>query len=85
MVNEALNNVRRHTVARSVWVTLRAAGRQLHLQIQDDAGRRQGEPAPPFLPQSLSQRTQDLGGTLRIERVGGLDTEIHISVPLSAA
>ena len=81
MVNEALNNVRRHTRASQVWIDLRTGPGQLHLVVRDDAARHSGQPAPPFEPRSLSERARELGGTLQVRRPG-LDTEIHISVPI---
>ena len=82
MVNEALNNVRRHTQARQVWISLKAEAGRLHLVVRDDAGQRSGKPAPDFEPQSLTERARELGGSLQVRRHQGLDTEVHISVPI---
>lgn len=81
MVNEALNNVRRHTEARKVWVSLATVPGALHLVIRDDAGQRQGKPMPPFEPRSLTERALELGGSLELRRHHGLDTELHITLP----
>jgi signal transduction histidine kinase len=82
MVNEALNNVRRHTKAKQVWLSLKVQDNLLKLVIRDDAGQRSGFPAPSFEPRSLSERTRELGGTLELRRHQGLDTEIHITIPI---
>ena len=82
MVNEALNNARRHTQARQVWISLKAEPDRLHLVVRDDAAQRSGQPAPDFEPRSLSERVRELGGSLQLRRHQGLDTEIHISVPI---
>jgi len=82
MVNEALNNVRRHTRASQVWISLRTEPALLHLVVRDDAARHTGRPAPPFEPRSLSERARELGGTLQMHRHRGLETEIHITVPI---
>ncbi|BDI06392.1 sensor histidine kinase [Sphaerotilus microaerophilus] len=82
MVNEALNNVRRHTRAKNVWVKLALQPAALHLVVRDDAGRRSGFPAPVFEPRSLTERARELGGTLELRRHQGLDTEIHITIPV---
>lgn len=82
MVNEALNNVRRHTRAQQVWVTLAQETDRLHLVVRDDAGQRSGQPAPTFEPRSLSERARELGGSLTMRRHLDLDTEIHITVPI---
>jgi signal transduction histidine kinase len=82
MVNEALNNVRRHTKAKNVRVQLTLEPALLHLVVRDDAGQRSGFPAPSFHPRSLSERARELGGSLELRRHNGLDTEIHIVIPM---
>lgn len=82
MVNEALNNVRRHSKARNVWVKLSRDDTALQLVIRDDAGQRTGFPTAHFEPRSLSERARELGGTLEISRHNGLDTEIRITIPV---
>jgi signal transduction histidine kinase len=82
LVNEALNNVRKHTPARHVWVTLSRRGGSIELRVRDDAATVTGQVTPEFTPRSLSERVAALGGELRIERVGGLDTEVVIDIPL---
>lgn len=80
MTNEAMNNVRKHTTARQVWVQLRRRGDLLELAVRDD-----GRTPEPFIPASLSQRTRELGGTLAVAIETGAYTELRITVPLSAA
>jgi len=82
MVNEALNNVRKHTCARRVWITLAAEPAVIHLVVRDDGGSVLGRPAPDFCPSSLNERARDLGGTLNITRADGLNTELVIQIPL---
>lgn len=82
MVNEALNNARRHSKAKKVGVKLSRDERALHLLIRDDAGQRTGFPTPSFTPRSLSERARELGGTLEVARHQGLDTEIRITIPV---
>ncbi len=81
MVNEALNNVRRHTQARRVWVSLSGVPGALQLVIRDDAGQRSGKAVPAFEPRSLAERAHELGGALELRRHQGLNTEIHITLP----
>ncbi|WP_298832675.1 histidine kinase [uncultured Piscinibacter sp.] len=82
MVNEALNNVRKHTAARRVWITLSQDGQCIRLAVRDDGGSVSGRPADDFHPCSLSERTRELGGTIEVTRPDGLNTEILIRVPL---
>jgi signal transduction histidine kinase len=81
MVDEALNNVRRHTQAQRVWISLSDVPGALRLVIRDDAGQRSGQAAPAFEPRSLTERARELGGALVLRQHNGLDTEIHITLP----
>lgn len=82
MVNEALNNVRKHTAARNAWIQMTAMADSIHLNVRDDAGSLQGGPVGDFVPKSLTERVKELGGALSISRPNGLDTEIAITIPL---
>ncbi|MDE2397458.1 MAG: hypothetical protein KGM91_18650 [Burkholderiales bacterium] len=81
MLNEALNNVRRHTPARQVWVGLIQTDDAVTLTVRDDAGSVRGTPMPEFLATSLAERTAAMGGTLAITRPDGLNTQTTITVP----
>jgi signal transduction histidine kinase len=82
MVNEALNNVRKHTSARNAWIQMKMLGDSIQLSVRDDAGSLQGGPVGDFVPKSLTERVREMGGALSISRPNGLDTEIAISIPL---
>lgn len=82
MVNEALNNVRKHTDARRVWLGLSVDDGALNLRVRDDGGTVSGQAAAGFRPASLQERVDELGGSLQIAHPGGLDTEILIQIPL---
>ena len=81
LVNEALNNVRKHTCARRVWIRIAQEPQRLHLHIRDNAGTLQGHRQPDFVPSALAERVADLGGTLEIGLAGEFDTELHLVVP----
>lgn len=85
MVNEALNNVRKHTEARHVRVELSSDGSGIRLCVRDDGGTVSGCPAREFVPGSLSERARELGGSLQLTRPDGLNTELVIHVPLRGA
>ena len=82
MVNEALNNIRKHTVARHVRIALSVDGASVRLSIRDDAGTARGRQADDFHPKSLIERTSELGGSLKISHPDGLNTEMLIQIPL---
>jgi len=82
IVNESLNNVRKHTGARNVWITLSTEASAIRVVIRDDAGTMLDRPEADFEPRSLSERVADLGGSLQITRPDGLNTELVIVVPV---
>lgn len=81
MVNEAMNNVRKHSAADQVSITIEEADGCIELRVRDNAARRQGRAQPDFEPRSLRERAAELGGTLTLHRPQGLDTELLIRVP----
>ncbi len=85
MINEALSNVRRHTPARSVRVSLQAdVDGAIQLRIRDDAGSVRGQPVAGFRPRSLSERAAELGGSLVVSQPDGLNTEVLIHIPFQS-
>ena len=81
MVNEALNNIRKHTAARRVWITLSNHADFIRLVVRDDAGSLQGRLPGNFCPASITERATELGGTLHISRPDGLNTELIVQIP----
>lgn len=83
LVNEALNNIRKHSGARRVWIRMSAQASMFRLFVRDDGGSQLGYPSPPFEPVSLRERAKELGGSLNISRPDGLNVELVFEVPLS--
>lgn len=81
MINEALNNIRKHSPARHVTVRIEQQPGQVTLTVDDDAGTVLGRPQERFRPVSLSERVEVLGGTLTISRTDGLNTRLTIVMP----
>ena len=81
MVNEVLNNIRRHTMARHVWVKLSTESQNIRLVVRDNGGTVRGLPAEEFNPTSLAERAAELGGFLTISRPDDLNTELVIQIP----
>lgn len=82
VVNEVLNNIRKHTPARRVWIALSGDAEAIRLHVRDDAGSRLGHPVGDFHPASLDERVRELGGTWQIARPDGLNTEMRIRIPV---
>jgi signal transduction histidine kinase len=82
---EALNNVIRHSGARSTELSLRRAGTELFLQVTDD-----GRGFTPTKPDqrtglglySLSERIGLVGGTMTVISAPGRGTTVRLVVPL---
>ncbi len=81
MINEAMNNVRKHTQARNIWIRLEALPQEISLAVRDDGGSVRGTRAPGFVPTSLQERVSALGGMLLVHFPNGLDTEIVMRIP----
>jgi len=81
MINEALNNIRKHTRARHVWITLSTDASAIRLVVRDDALAFASAPVDRFRPSSLIDRAHELGGTLHISHAEGVSTELVIQIP----
>ena len=85
LVEAALSNVRRHSGATYVDVTLERHGDGWSLVIEDDgrgfrSGREPG-PTPAVTPWSLRERVAALGGQLVVDRRGGAGVRVEITLP----
>lgn len=88
IVQEALNNVARHSKARSAWVTLKDSILELWLEVRDngvgfpvrqDIQRLTGDGIGLM---SMQERAQHLNGTLTIRSAPNEGTVVSVSVPL---
>jgi len=80
MVNEALTNIRRHTLATAVTILFDVNADDVILRLRNDHGP--GEAMPPdFVPRSLTERAAEFGGTVAVWREAGF-TELVITLPL---
>jgi signal transduction histidine kinase len=92
VVQEAINNAKKHARARNIWVRLARMGNQLVVQVQDDgqgfdvpqqseAATRRGS----YGLLNMRERAEGARGDIRIESGRGRGTTITLSVPLAAA
>ena len=84
VVREALSNVRRHSQARSVAVTLRTSGRGNVLEIRDDGGGFPTEAAQGLGMRNLRTRARLLGGKLEVQSAPGQGSVVRLTVPSAA-
>ena len=83
LVQEALNNVAKHSGARHAWVTLRQDQRQIALTVRDDGNGFDPERSRGLGILGMKERLRLLHGLLTIESAAGSGTSIAASVPLA--
>jgi signal transduction histidine kinase len=92
IVQEALVNVRKHSGARHVLVSVATNGRHCSLVVDDDgrgfdfAGRLSGKELDDrrMGPRTIKERVRLLGGSLVVDSKPNAGTRVEISVPLDA-
>lgn len=91
IVQEAINNVVRHSGARRATVHVRRVGAAIAITVQDDGrgfDRRRGGAGRPAQGSGLTgigERVRILGGRVEVTSAPGRGTRIEISTPTSAA
>ncbi len=83
MVNESLNNARKHSHANSVRVRLTGGLDHVRLRVRDNGATMSGQPARDFEPRSVRERVETMGGVLKVTRPDGLNSELDIHLPLA--
>ena len=84
-MQEALNNVSKHSMADQAKLMVRTSGSQIEIEISDD-----GVGFEPNLVQEgfglvgMRERAALLGGRLRIESTSASGTTVHAQIPLHA-
>jgi len=82
VVQEALNNVVRHSGSSSAVVRLRFQPDSLELLVEDDgAGLKQAPPARGIGMVAMKERAELLGGRLEVSSRNGGGTVVHLKVP----
>jgi signal transduction histidine kinase len=83
IVHEGLSNVRKHTEATSSKITFERADSSLQLCIENNGGRAEDEASSaPFIPVSITERAEELGGHVDVERSLDGYTIVKVEIPL---
>jgi signal transduction histidine kinase len=92
IIEEAVNNARKHAQAGHIWVRLNIEGEVLAVEIQDDGvGFNVGAMDSNYSRRgslgmvNMRERAEMIGGAVRIDSAEGRGTRIFVYVPLSAA
>jgi signal transduction histidine kinase len=84
VLQEALNNVRKHANARRVLVTLESQGGAITLSVRDDGtGFDPGTLHRGYGRQSMLERAQSIGAHLTVDSTPGGGTTVTLRVPAS--
>jgi signal transduction histidine kinase len=82
VIQEALNNVLRHSGAKEAWVRLRFNGTELEMEVEDHGkgfAPLGGQPGIGLV--AMRERAEILDGTLRVAPVETGGTRVHLRVP----
>ena len=82
ILQEALTNVRRHSGASRVSVTLKLEGEDLVAEVSDDGQGFGSDTVPGVGQSSMRERARLIGGELEIESQPGQGTSVRLRVPL---
>jgi PAS domain S-box-containing protein len=86
LVQEALNNVSKHSMARRADVTVRSSPASIEIEIRDD-----GVGFDPKLVREgfglvgMRERAALLGGTLQVDSTRGIGTKVRAEIPITRA
>ncbi|CAN5264841.1 hypothetical protein BH18ACT10_BH18ACT10_15390 [soil metagenome] len=83
VVQESLANVRRHSSASSVTVTLGTDGGEVFVEVQDDGRGFDPEVVPGVGMTGMRERAQALGGELEVESAPGEGTLVRLRLAAS--
>lgn len=82
VLQEALNNIARHSGSKTAWVRLRFGQNDLQLQVEDHGiGFENEGPRQGLGLVAMRERAELLGGSLNFEKPEGGGTRVHLSVP----
>jgi PAS domain S-box-containing protein len=86
LVQEALNNVSKHSLARRADLTVRAAPGAIQIEVRDDGvGFEPSLVREGFGLVGMRERAALLGGTLEVESTRGSGTRVRAEIPLTKA
>jgi signal transduction histidine kinase len=90
IVEEAVNNARKHAQAENIWVRLKRRGELLQLEVQDDGVGFNVSKVEASYDQrgslgmvNLRERAEMVNGVMRIDSVPGRGTRVAVTIPMT--
>lgn len=81
IISEGLSNVLRHTSAKKAFVSILCENSHLLLQVGNEGGNGV-HPEKRFIPRSIYERAQSLGGKTFVEQRPDGHTVVHVTLPM---
>jgi signal transduction histidine kinase len=82
VVQEALNNVARHSGAKEAWIRLRFNRSELEIDVEDHGKGFAPTPGPPGIGLvAMRERAEILDGSLHVAAVESGGTRVHLRIP----
>jgi signal transduction histidine kinase len=81
IISEGLSNILRHTTAKNAFVNILCENSHLLLKIGNEAEAGDGE-VKSFMPRSINERVQVLGGKTFVEQLPGGQSVVHVTIPM---
>ncbi|HJU56207.1 MAG TPA: histidine kinase [Pyrinomonadaceae bacterium] len=82
IVHEGLSNIRKHTEASFSKITVERSETTLRLSIENNNSQANGGACPAFVPRSITERTEELGGRVNVEQSLDGRTVVKVEIPL---
>ena len=82
IVNEGMSNMRKHTTARGGRVVLARDAHMLTISIENERAAGVAAQAADFMPVSITERTQALGGTVQVGHGANGATLVRVDIPV---
>lgn len=79
LVNEGMSNIRKHTSARRGRISVKCLNGLITIMIENECRDTAG---PGFMPRSIAERADALGGTVRVEQGVNHATVVRIQIPV---
>jgi signal transduction histidine kinase len=85
VVQEALHNVSRHSMAKTAVVTVRQEDGSLFLSVEDDGGGFDHEKKRGLGMLGMEERVRQLGGHFEVQSAPGKGTILRVTLPIPVA